>query len=570
MRPVLVLWSLVLAVLMVGAGLGPGYVLTYDMVWVPDLVLRADVLGVGSALPRAVPSDAVVAVLDEVLGGWLLQKVVLLAPLVAGGLGIARMARALPLAGVLVAVTLYQWNAFVVERLLIGHWPVLVAYGVLPWVLMAGSRWREDGRLPPVLLVLAPLGSLSVSAGLATAVALLAATAQRGADGGRRTARALTLLLAANAPWLVSGVLHAGSGLTDAAGAEVFALGAEGSVPAPLAALSLGGIWNAEVVPPSRTGPLGWMALVLVVALAALGARAAVRALGRRGASTLVVCWGVGTGAALLTWAAPGVVGWLAASVPGGGVLRDGGRLLLLAAPGLALLCGAGAARVAAMNTGAVRGVVAAGLVVLPVLLLADPLTTSRWRLHAAEYPAEHEAMVELVRESSVPGDVLVLPLSSYRQPAWNGDRKVLDPLPRLQPREPVSSDELVVSGTAVAGEDPRVRAAARALAEPTAPARARALGELGIGLVVVDLTAPGPPVPAELRRGTVRDPVLRRGELLRVSVVGATAATPVPASWTVAMTLAWLAFAAGPAAGVVLAVRARRGQVTARSRSTP
>ncbi|GAA4697692.1 hypothetical protein [Nocardioides nanhaiensis] len=567
MRPLVVLWSVLLAVLLVGAGLGPGYVLTYDMVWVPDLVLRADVLGVGSALPRAVPSDAVVAVLDELLGGWLLQKVVLLAPLVAGGLGVARLGRALPLSGVLVAVTIYQWNAFVVERLLIGHWPVLVAYGVLPWVLLAGERWRHEGRLPRVLLVLLPLGSLSVSAGLATSVALLAAAAGRRPGGARRSAVAVAMLVAANAPWLVSGVLHAGAGLTDADGARVFALAGEGSVPAPLAALSLGGIWNAEVVPPSRGGLLGWMALVMVVLLAALGARRAAVALGRRAVRALLVCWVVGTGAALLTWAAPGVVGWLAATVPGGGVLRDGGRLLVLAAPALALVCGAGAARVAALNTGVVRVVVAGGLVLLPVLLLSDPLTTSRWRLHAAEYPAEYEAVSQAVRTSLVPGDVLVLPLSSYRQPGWNGDRKVLDPLPRVQPREPVSSDELVVSGTVVAGEDPRVRAAARALAEPTAAARRSALAQLGIGLVVVDRTAPGPPVPAELRRGD-----LVRGELLALTRIVATSATPVPASWTVAMSVAWLAFLGGPLAAVALLLRrapALARQVTGRSRSS-
>ena len=48
-------------VLMLGGALGPGYVLSYDMVWVPDLARDADVWGVGTALPRAVPSDAVVA-----------------------------------------------------------------------------------------------------------------------------------------------------------------------------------------------------------------------------------------------------------------------------------------------------------------------------------------------------------------------------------------------------------------------------------------------------------------------------------------------------------------------------
>ena len=77
------------AVLLLGPALGRGYVLSYDMVWVPDLALRPDVLGVGSGLPRAVPSDAVVAVLDEVVPGMLLQKLVLLGALVGAGSGSA-------------------------------------------------------------------------------------------------------------------------------------------------------------------------------------------------------------------------------------------------------------------------------------------------------------------------------------------------------------------------------------------------------------------------------------------------------------------------------------------------
>ena len=136
--------ALTLAVLLLGPALGPGYVLSYDMVWVPDLALRADVLGLGSSLPRAVPSDAVVAVLDEVLPGWLLQKLVLVGLLVAAGLGASRLVPGLPLAGRLTCLTVYQWNAFVVERLVIGHWPVLVGYAVLPWVLVLGRRVARD------------------------------------------------------------------------------------------------------------------------------------------------------------------------------------------------------------------------------------------------------------------------------------------------------------------------------------------------------------------------------------------------------------------------------------------
>ncbi|MDN5894868.1 MAG: hypothetical protein L0H93_12680, partial [Nocardioides sp.] len=123
------LWSAALAVVMLGPALFlPGYVLSYDMVWVPDLSLRPDFLGLGTALPRAVPSDAVVSVLDEVIPGMVLQKVVLAAALIWAGAGAARMVDGLPVLGRCVAASFYVWNPFVIERLVIGHWTVLVAY----------------------------------------------------------------------------------------------------------------------------------------------------------------------------------------------------------------------------------------------------------------------------------------------------------------------------------------------------------------------------------------------------------------------------------------------------------
>src|SRR6476620_11019194 len=167
-------WSAGLALLMLGPALGRGYVLSYDMVWVPDLSLRSSFLGLGSGLPRAVPSDAVVAVLDEIVPGMLLQKLVLLGALAGGGLGILRLAPRDSLTGQLVAVSVYQWNPFVAERLVLGHWPLLVGYAVLPWLVLAAWEWRTTGVLPWRLWWLVPLGSLSASAGLATGVVLVA------------------------------------------------------------------------------------------------------------------------------------------------------------------------------------------------------------------------------------------------------------------------------------------------------------------------------------------------------------------------------------------------------------
>jgi hypothetical protein len=547
-----VAWSIALGVLLLGPALGRGYVLSYDMVWVPDLTLRPDFLGLATSLPRVVPSDAVVAVLDSVVPGMALQKMVLLGSLVAGGLGALRLVPGLPMVGQLAVVTSYQWSPLVVERLLIGHWPVLIGWACLPWVLVLARRWRSTGAFPTALPLVLVLGSLSVSAGLVTAAALLIAAAERRAA---RWASVSGLVLAANAPWLVAGVLHAGAARSAASGAATFALQAEGQVPGPVAALSLGGIWNGDVVPDSRTGVAGWLTAVLVVCLAVLGHRTWSSATDRRAGRAMAWCWVLGMGVALLTWAAPGAVGWLGSHVPGAGVVRDGARMLVLAAPAVATAVGAGVAAVAAMvDAAAARRFVGVGLVLLPLLLLADAAWGVGGRLTAVSYPDSYPAMRAAV-SAGPPGDVLVLPLSSFRRPVWNGSRTVLDPVGRYQPRDYVSSDVLVVGGEPIPGEDPRVAEATAALALPAPAERAAALADIGIGLVVTDLTAPGD---APVVSGRVLSP--DGSDLTVLAVTGGLRPRSVGATWYAALGAAWSAYVTtGVLLPTVLALRARR-----------
>ena len=67
------LWPVLLTLLITAPLLAPGYVVGYDMVFVPDLTVRLDLFGLTTAMPRAVPSDVIVALLDEVLGGQFLN-----------------------------------------------------------------------------------------------------------------------------------------------------------------------------------------------------------------------------------------------------------------------------------------------------------------------------------------------------------------------------------------------------------------------------------------------------------------------------------------------------------------
>lgn len=544
------LWSLLLALLMLGGALGPGYVLSYDMVWVPDLAVTPDVWGVGTALPRAVPSDAVVAVLDTVIPAMLLQKLVLLGSLVAAGAGAAALVGGRSLGAQLVASSLMVWNPFVIERLVLGHWPVLVGYAVLPWLLLVCRRWDVDTRLPAALPVLLVLGSLSASTGLATAIAALAGGWRRGA--GRRNAILAGLTVVANLPWLVAGLLHAADATSAAAGARVFAASDEGLLPGPLAAVSLGGIWNAEVVPATRLWFLAVVSLVVVAALALLGWRAHRRA-SIEGWRPLVLCWAVGVGLAVVSWAAPGVVGWVAAQVPGGGLLRDGSRLLALAAPLTVVLVARGAEVLLDRTPDRATRVLVAGLLaVVPVALMPDAAFGSAGQLDAVDYPALLSGVRDAVHDAP-PGDVVLLPFTSYRAPDWNGGHKVLDPLPRFLGRQAVANDVLYVDGRPIPGEDPRAAEVGEALALGSAAERADALAALGVSVVVAE-QIPGQDAP-EIAGTTT----FSQDGITVVEVAGTVRPDPVAGSWIAAMAVAWLAWLSILVAGAPGALR-RRG----------
>ncbi|HET8603272.1 MAG TPA: hypothetical protein VFM09_05030, partial [Marmoricola sp.] len=321
---------------------------------------------------------------------------------------------------------------------------------------------------------------------------LVPAAALRHRSGGLRTLGMCALVLAANAPWLAAGLAHAGSAELHGATAP-FALHAEGSLPAPLAALSLGGIWNVLVVPLSRQGPLSWIYLVVLLVLAGLGARAWWSS--RRGAPPLrlLLLWGLGMAVACLTWAAPGAVGWLAAHVPGGGLVRDGARSLALCLPAWAAVPSFGAARLAALLGGreaALRAFLGAVCVVLPVALLYDAAWGLQGALRPVDYPASWATARRVV--SGPPGDVLLLPFTPYRAPAWNHARPVLDPLGRYLRPDFVMNDALLVDGHWLRADDPRVPQVEQALAGPTPALRATRLRAVGVRWVAIERDAGG------------------------------------------------------------------------------
>lgn len=557
---IVVQWSVLLALVVALPWRGSGFLLSYDMVWIPDWTLdRRDIWGVGTATPRAVPSDGLVAVLSQVVDPVTLQRVLLIGAIALGGVGAARLVDHLGLGVRLVAATYALWNPFVAERLVLGQWPVVVALACLPWIVVAV---RDPRNVRGVVLTLALAGTaLSVATGLMGLVVALVA--------GWRTGvlRIVVLGLALNAPWIVATFALLAPVDSDPAGVGAFAAQGEGPLGHVGALASLGGVWNTEVVPTSRTTAVTAVLVVILLLVVVAGVVHWARS-DRRLLAPLATLAVIGHAVAAWGWLAPGTLEDLVAWQGAAGVLRDGTRYLALAVPfhAVALAHGAGylGGRVAALVSDrrwATVGV--AAVLALPLAALPDLANGVGGRLTPVDYPDDWAAAASVVAASDVRGDLLSLPFQPYRAPAWNEGRTVIDPAARFFDRETVVNDALTVSGRTLAGEDPRARDVADVLADPAStPA---SLATLGIGLVVVDVVAQGDtPLPPALAGASDIGPA---GSDLRVLVIDGARNVRPSEEAELAVTAAWVL--AAVTVGIALLLAVARGAGHLRRRAT-
>ncbi|MEV5705598.1 hypothetical protein [Actinoallomurus sp. NPDC052274] len=512
--------GLVLGLLALGPALAPGFTLAYDMVFVPHPTFDRETFGLAGMLPRHVPSDAVVTALAHVAPADVVQKAILLAVFVIACVSASALVPAERLTARLAGGVVYAWNPFVAERLLLGQWALLLGYAALPWVVRAAAR-GEPRRLV-LALVPAAIGGFAAMAVSGLVVLVIGLHRPRpgrsvgvgwsGAGrsvGVGRSGQELPWLLAGllvmSLPWLVPSLTRFSGVPADPAGVAAFAARADTPFGALGSLLLLGGGWNAETVPPGYGAvvtAVPWLCVVLLALVAyARGGRAA----GTRGLGVAAL---VGFVLAALGAVVPGLLRWAIGLWPGFAVLRDGQQyvapLAVVVAVGVGLAVdrvaggrreadGAGPAadRVAGRDPEAVAVGPAVGRVagsgpeavgagpavdritggrpelavlalLVPVALLPGLAWGAGGRLAAVRYPADWSRARAVV--AAEPGAVLVLPWEAYRTYAWNGGRRVLDPLPRYLPGRVVLNDAVRV-GTGgrrdlrMAVEDPRARA---------------------------------------------------------------------------------------------------------------
>jgi hypothetical protein len=528
--------GLVLGLLALGPALARGFVLSYDMVFVPHPPVGYADIGYGGGPPRSVPSDLVVALAAKIVPADVVQKLILIAifvlacagaaalitarwpPLQRGGRmdpgidpGFAdgsrdpsdedsvRRGQSAPLVAVLAAGVCYAWNPFVAERLIMGQWAMLLGYAGLPWVLR--ELLRRDGRIRILRLAAAMIpaavggfAAMSVTVIAALVVALCAGSGRQ--QRIRRLAVTVGVIAVASLPWLIPSLVnpvHA-----NPAGVAAFAARADTPFGTLGSLLMLGGIWNAEAVPAGYGGPVSAFWLV-VVALAVAGYAGAARP--RR------ICPGSGVGAVIgLCVAGLGLTEVTRAGLrsaiafwPGFALLRDGQQFLAPLALTLALGLGAGAgALIVAANAPGTSRLIRAGesargpasllgvlALIAPVLLLPGLAWGAAGRLQPVQYPADWMRARQIIEAAKPGGAVLLLPWAQYRRYPWNHGEAVFDPWPRFVDKPMIWNDALRVGPRTVPAESESARRLSRVITSPGP--RARALVAAGVRYVVVD-----------------------------------------------------------------------------------
>jgi hypothetical protein len=495
-----------LGLLALGPGLRRGFLLSYDMVFVPREPFAAALPGL--APPRAVPSDLVVAAASRVLPGDIVQKVVLLAIFVLACSGAAALLGREPRLARLAAGVFYAWNPYVAERLIIGQWALLLGYAGLPWVLRAVLAPDLASRRGAVRLGLALLPAVIGGFAAMAITALVAVPAALFTRSGRRAAVTLAALAAGSLPWLIPSLLH--PVYADPAGVAAFAARADTPFGSVGSLLMLGGAWNAQTVPKGYGG--AWSALWLAAVIVALAAYLLLARPSRRwpGLGVAAVA-GLAIAGLGVTAAGRDLLRSMISAWPGFAVLRDAQQFVAPLA--LAEAAGFGLAVAWALNPGsfgrkraeperpvradAAGTMLAIVAVLAPVLLLPGLAWGAAGRLRPAAYPAAWLAAARTLDAGAAPGSVLLLPFQTYRTPSWNHGETVLDPWTRLLSRPVIWNDGTQVGDVALAPDDPQARGLAGVI-HGSGPLTA-ALRAAGVRFVLDDADGPRPQIAARL-----------------------------------------------------------------------
>jgi hypothetical protein len=467
----------VVALVVLGPALGPGYLLTLDMVFAPEMSAETQFYGLNPSAWASLPYLLVLQGLAELFPAWVVQKALLFLALFLAGLGAHKLA---PVDGIprYYAGLLFMVNPFVHLRLLAGQWTLLLSYALLPFAVMAFMELMQRGGWRPafkLVLVWTVAGAFQLhSFPLFSLVFLVLAVAHWGQGGFRRKALAslirrlgpaAVMMVVLNIYWLVP-IFFQGTSRIHQIGPEAMRLFA----PLGMTDLHVGfevaameGFWRAASLLPVGFSLLWYVPpFVVVFYLAILGLLGALQdratrwttgALGVIALAGLVLALGAST--VMTDW----LFRLLWDHVPFFKGFRDSHKFVALLVLGYAYL-GAFGVRNVQVAAGRwperLRGLFGPstrrflGNIVLVLPLLVPLAYTIRafdfsGQVNPTSYPAGWEAVKQTIANDDQRGNVLVLPWHQYLDITWlpQPQQRVSNPAKLFFPGPVISGDNI-------------------------------------------------------------------------------------------------------------------------------
>jgi hypothetical protein len=312
---IILLGTLAATLLILFRMLLPGYILTLDMVWTPEMHAHWSTENFNNSFPILL----LIQGLTLIIPSWVVQKIMLFAlffslfylpyrflpvrDFLEGGESEARLAQ-------IFGAAVFALNPFVYSRMLAGQWSVLFGYALLPVLfatllhLIRLPSFKTAGKFAGALFVIGLFSIHFLYIGLViSGVWVLAASVRRATPTLlvlRAFGVALLLFALASSFWLVPAFLRANPIETrfDNEHFKAFAATGNAEIPVFLNVAALGGFWGEGeawryyfVWPQENT--LFWITFCLLVLLILFGLQQTYRKREHRQLLILLVCSGV-------------------------------------------------------------------------------------------------------------------------------------------------------------------------------------------------------------------------------------------------------------------------------------
>lgn len=457
-----------------------GYPFAFDMSFGPVMRTPPEAYGLGGDFGRRLPTFLVLSGISSAVSPALIARAILLSIPFLAGLGAHRLSPATREASRYFAGLLFAVNPFVYERLVAGHWHILLGYALLPWALPVLLVWARDGHRRSLVkagLWLGVIGLASFAvATLAFTLALAAALVLRraGLVTRFRAVAGLTLVfVVTNATWIVAAFARLDD-MGRFTQLDFRAFLARGGSPWAAAGnvLRLTGFFREDFRSPALSTAAGLVLVAVIGVLVVLGVIAAWRTkcLGPRMAPFLLVAGAVALFAALGE-RAPLIgpaLGWLYPRIPGMQIFRESQKIAGLLVLVYAIFGSLGAdvvlaspdqERSNAHESGGMR--VTAGRIAMAVIVAAIPLAWTPGliggaggRVIVAEFPSGwHEADKALAGVGG--GRALVLPWHVHMPLSFTGGRTNLNPAGDFFSKDLVQASAIEFPGFRLPADDP-------------------------------------------------------------------------------------------------------------------